>query len=550
MREQQFLGLIEKSVRAHWELEALTDYKGLTYSYKDFARHIEEFHIILKSAGINKGDKVAIVGRNSSRWAITFFGTLTYGAVAVPILHDFTPDIIHNIINHSEAKALMISAANYASLDTGLIPNVGLIMQLDDFTLLKANDEVHRTYDNLEKLFAEKFPSFSPEDVSYHIEDNEDLAVLNYTSGTTSLSKGVMIPFRSLWSNTKFAEDNLEFINPGDNILCMLPMAHMYGLAFEVLNSINKGCHIFFLTKLPSPAIIQQALKDIKPRLILAVPLIIEKMVKGNIFPIIEKPHMKLLLSLPIVKDIIRKKICERINTFFGGEFEEIVIGGAAINKDVENFLREINFRYTVGYGMTECGPLISYSQWDVFKPGSVGKIVDRMQAKIANPNPNTKVGEILVKGMNTMLGYYKNEEATKAVMLDNGWMRTGDLGLLDKDNVLYIKGRCKTMILGPNGQNIYPEEIENKLNNKDFVVESLVISENEKLVALIYPDYEAIKKASSNANPNIEKIMQENIYSLNNEIPRYCKVSSFRIMEKEFEKTPKRSIKRYLYQK
>ena len=550
MREQQFLGLIEKSVRAHWELEALTDYKGLTYSYKDFARHIEEFHIILKSAGINKGDKVAIVGRNSSRWAITFFGTLTYGAVAVPILHDFTPDIIHNIINHSEAKALMISAANYASLDTGLIPNVELIMQLDDFTLLKANDEVHRTYDNLEKLFAEKFPSFSPEDVSYHIEDNEDLAVLNYTSGTTSLSKGVMIPFRSLWSNTKFAEDNLEFINPGDNILCMLPMAHMYGLAFEVLNSINKGCHIFFLTKLPSPAIIQQALKDIKPRLILAVPLIIEKMVKGNIFPIIEKPHMKLLLSLPIVKDIIRKKICERINTFFGGEFEEIVIGGAAINKDVENFLREIKFIYTVGYGMTECGPLISYSQWDVFKPGSVGKIVDRMQAKIANPNPNTKVGEILVKGMNTMLGYYKNEEATKAVMLDNGWMRTGDLGLLDKDNVLYIKGRCKTMILGPNGQNIYPEEIENKLNNKDFVVESLVISENEKLVALIYPDYEAIKKASSNANPNIEKIMQENIYSLNNEIPRYCKVSSFRIMEKEFEKTPKRSIKRYLYQK
>ena len=550
MREQQFLGLIEKSVRAHWELEALTDYKGLTYSYKDFARHIEEFHIILKSAGINKGDKVAIVGRNSSRWAITFFGTLTYGAVAVPILHDFTPDIIHNIINHSEAKALMISAANYASLDTGLIPNVELIMQLDDFTLLKANDEVHRTYDNLEKLFAEKFPSFSPEDVSYHIEDNEDLAVLNYTSGTTSLSKGVMIPFRSLWSNTKFAEDNLEFINPGDNILCMLPMAHMYGLAFEVLNSINKGCHIFFLTKLPSPAIIQQALKDIKPRLILAVPLIIEKMVKGNIFPIIEKPHMKLLLSLPIVKDIIRKKICERINTFFGGEFEEIVIGGAAINKDVENFLREIKFRYTVGYGMTECGPLISYSQWDVFKPGSVGKIVDRMQAKIANPNPNTKVGEILVKGMNTMLGYYKNEEATKAAMLDNGWMRTGDLGLLDKDNVLYIKGRCKTMILGPNGQNIYPEEIENKLNNKDFVVESLVISENEKLVALIYPDYEAIKKASSNANPNIEKIMQENIYSLNNEIPRYCKVSSFRIMEKEFEKTPKRSIKRYLYQK
>ena len=550
MREQQFLELIEKSVRAHWELEALTDYKGLTYSYKDFARHIEEFHIILKSAGINKGDKVAIVGRNSSRWAITFFGTLTYGAVAVPILHDFTPDIIHNIINHSEAKALMISAANYASLDTGLIPNVELIMQLDDFTLLKANDEVHRTYDNLEKLFAEKYPSFSPEDVSYHIKDNEDLAVLNYTSGTTSLSKGVMIPFRSLWSNTKFAEDNLEFINPGDNILCMLPMAHMYGLAFEVLNSINKGCHIFFLTKLPSPAIIQQALKDIKPRLILAVPLIIEKMVKGNIFPIIEKPHMKLLLSLPIVKDIIRKKICERINTFFGGEFEEIVIGGAAINKDVENFLREIKFRYTVGYGMTECGPLISYSQWDVFKPGSVGKIVDRMQAKIANPNPNTKVGEILVKGMNTMLGYYKNEEATKAVMLDNGWMRTGDLGLLDKDNVLYIKGRCKTMILGPNGQNIYPEEIENKLNNKDFVVESLVISENEKLVALIYPDYEAIKKASSNANPNIEKIMQENIYSLNNEIPRYCKVSSFRIMEKEFEKTPKRSIKRYLYQK
>lgn len=550
MREQQFLGLIEKSIRNHWNLEAITDYKGLTYLYKDFARHIEEFHIILKSAGINKGDKVAIVGRNSSRWAITFFGTLTYGAVAVPILHDFTPEIIHNIINHSEAKALMVSASNFSTLDIGLIPKVELIMQLDNFSLIKANAEVHNTYDNIEKLFAEKFPSFSPEDISYHVEDNEDLAVLNYTSGTTSLSKGVMIPFRSLWSNTKFAEDNLEFIKPGDNILCMLPMAHMYGLAFEVLNSINKGCHIFFLTKLPSPAIIQQALKDIKPRLILAVPLIIEKMVKGNVFPVIEKPHMKFLLSLPVIKQIIRNKICEKINNFFGGEFEEVVIGGAAINKDVENLLREIKFRYTVGYGMTECGPLISYSQWDMFKPGSVGKIVDRMQVKIANQNPNTKVGEILVKGMNTMLGYYKNEEATKAVMLDNGWMRTGDLGLLDKDNVLYIKGRCKTMILGPNGQNIYPEEIEDKLNNKDFVLESLVISENEKLVALIYPDYEAFKKSGNNANQSIEKIMQENIYSLNKEIPRYCKVSSFRILEKEFEKTPKRSIKRYLYQK
>lgn len=550
MREQQFLGLIEKSVQTHWNLEALTDYKGQTFLYKDFATYIEKFHIILKSAGINKGDKIAIIGRNSSMWAISFFGTLTYGAVAVPILHDFTPEIIHNIINHSEAKAVMITSANFASIDVGLIPRVELIMLLDNFSLLKANKEVYDTYNNVDNLFAEKFPSFGPDKISYHIENGEELAVLNYTSGTTSLSKGVMIPYRSLWSNTKFAEDNLGFIKPGDNILCMLPMAHMYGLAFEVLNSINKGCHIFFLTKLPSPAIIQQALKDIKPRLILAVPLIIEKMVKGNVFPIIEKPYMKLMLSLPLIKQIIRNKICKKIDDFFGGNFEEIVIGGAAINKDVENFLREIKFRYTVGYGMTECGPLISYSQWDAFKPGSVGKIVDRMQAKIANPNPNTKVGEILVKGMNTMLGYYKNEEATKAVMLDNGWMRTGDLGLLDKDNVLYIKGRCKTMILGPNGQNIYPEEIENKLNNKDFVVESLVISENEKLVALIYPDYEAIKKTSSNANPNIEKIMQENIYSLNNEIPRYCKVSSFRIMEKEFEKTPKRSIKRYLYQK
>jgi len=380
------------------------------------------------------------------------------------------------------------------------------------------------------------------------VEKPEELAVLNYTSGTTSFSKGVMIPYRSLWSNTQFAYDNLPFIHPGDNIVCMLPMAHMYGLAFEVLNSVNKGCHVHFLTRTPSPKIIAEAFTTIKPALILAVPLIIEKIIKNKVFPELEKPLIKLLLKVPYIDQKVLDTISAKLTASFGGNFGEIVIGGAAINKEVETFLHSIHFRYTVGYGMTECGPLVSYAQWDEFKPGSVGRIVDRMEVRIDSEDPENKVGEILVKGMNVMLGYYKNPEATKAVMMPDGWMRTGDLGTLDKDGFLYIRGRSKTMILGPSGQNIYPEEIEDRLNNMLYVAESLIISQGGKLVALIYPDWEQVDKAGIQ-HSEIEKLMQTNIDQVNEEMPNYSKITCFKLYQEEFEKTPKRSIKRYLYQ-
>ncbi len=551
--ENRFLGLIEKSIRTHWELPAFSDYKGETYYFKDVAERIAKFHILLEQAGVQKGDKIAIVGRNSSHWAIAFFGTLSYGAVIVPILHDFKPDTIHHIVNHSEAKVLLVASANWENLNESHMPKVKLFMQLDDFSVIDcincANKPTQKARKEIERLFEQKYPEgFSNEHVRYYIEQPDELAVLNYTSGTTSFSKGVMIPYRSLWSNTQFAYENLSFIHAGDKIVCMLPMAHMYGLAFEVLNSVNKGCHIHFLTRTPSPKIIAEAFASVKPALILAVPLIIEKIVKNKIFPELEKPLIKLLLKVPYANDILRNKIAKKLELAFGGNFGEIVIGGAALNKEVEDFLRSIKFRYTVGYGMTECGPLISYEQWDTFKQGSVGRVVDRMEVRIDSKNQESEVGEILVKGMNVMLGYYKNKEATDLVMRPDGWMRTGDLGTLDKDGFLYIRGRSKTMILSSNGQNIYPEEIEDQLNNMIYVSESLIISQDTKLVALIYPDWEQVDKAGLHIR-EVETLMQRNIDELNKIIPAYSKISGFKIHQEEFEKTPKRSIKRYLYQ-
>ncbi len=548
--EKRFLGLIEKSIKGHWELPAFTDYNGSTYHYSDFAREIEKFHILLAHAGISKGDKVAIVGRNSSHWAIAFFGTLAYGAVAVPILHDFKPDNIHHIVNHSEAKAVLAAGSNWENLNEKMMPDVLLFMLLDDFSVIHcATNEVANVREQIEAYFDAKYPQgFTQENIHYHLEEPEELAVLNYTSGTTSFSKGVMLPYRSLWSNTQFAYDCLPFINAGDHIVCMLPMAHMYGLAFEILNSVNKGCHVHFLTRTPSPKIIGEAFARIKPTLILAVPLIIEKIVKNRVFPELEKPLLKLLLKVPFVDKKVLGMIANKLYEAFGNNVSEIVIGGAALNKEVENFLQSINFRYTVGYGMTECGPLVAYTQWDRFKQGSVGQIVNRMEVMIESDDPANTVGEIIVKGENVMLGYYKNPEATKAVMMDNGWMRTGDLGTLDKDGFLYIRGRSKSLILSSNGQNIYPEEIEDKLNNMLYVSESLIISQGGKLVALIYPDWEQTDKAGL-SHTDIEQIMQTNIDQLNKEIPAYSKVSCFKLYQEEFEKTPKRSIKRYLYQ-
>lgn len=548
--ENRFLGLIENSIKEHWDLPAFTDYNGHTFHYKDVARRIEKFHIILEYAGIRPGDKVALVGRNSSNWAICFFGILAYGAVAVPILHEFKPDNIHHIVNHSGAKALLAGSSNWENLNEKMMPDLRLCMLLDNFSIIHSKSkEVRTVRERINEYFGKKYPrSFTAADVNYHVEQPDELAVLNYTSGTTSFSKGVMIPYRSLWSNTQFAYDNLPYIHPGDNIVCMLPMAHMYGLAFEILNSVNKGCHVHFLTRTPSPKIIAEAFATVRPALILAVPLIIEKIIKTKVFPELKKPLMKLLLKTPLLDKKIMERITSKLNASFGGRFGEVVVGGAALNREVETFLHEIHFHYTVGYGMTECGPLISYAPWQEFKVGSVGKIVDRMEARIDSADPEHEVGEILVRGMNVMLGYYKNPEATKAVMMPDGWMRTGDLGTIDADGFLYIRGRSKIMILGPSGQNIYPEEIEDKLNNMPYVAESLIISQGGKLVALICPDWQEADKEGIQ-HEEIEKYMQENIKQLNEAMPSYSQIACFKLYQEEFEKTPKRSIKRYLYQ-
>lgn len=548
--DNRFLALIEDSIRNHWDLPAYSDYEGHTFHFKDVARRIEKFHIILEQAGIKKGDKIAIVGRNSSNWASTFFGTLAYGVVVVPILHEFKPDNIHHIVNHSEAKVLLVGSNVWENLNENSMPDVKLIVGLDNFSILKSkNKNVFTVRERINEYFGKKYPrSFTAANIRYHVEKPDEVAVLNYTSGTTSFSKGVMIPYRSLWSNVQFAYDKLGYIKPGDNIVCMLPMAHMYGLAFEVLNAFNKGCHVHFLTRTPSPKIIAQAFATVKPILILAVPLIIEKIIKNKVFPELDKPFVRFLLKLPYIDQKVFDKVSQKLNTSFGGNFGEVVIGGAALNKEVEAFLREIKFPYTVGYGMTECGPLVSYEPWQTFKQGSCGKIVDRMEVRIDSSDPENEVGEILVRGMNVMLGYYKNPEATKAVLDEDGWMRTGDLGTLDKDGFLYIRGRSKSMILGPSGQNIYPEEIEDRLNNMNYVAESLIIEQNTKLVALIYPDWEQIDN-ESRPHDSIEQLMKENIRQLNEELPAYSQITGFKLYQEEFEKTPKRSIKRYLYQ-
>ena len=548
--ENRFLGLIETSIKNHWDLPAFSDYEGHTYHYKDVARRIEKFHIILEHAGIKKGDKVALVGRNSSNWAICFFGILAYGAVAVPILHDFKPDNIHHIVNHSESKAVLAANSNWENMNDAKMPDVKLFMMLDNFSVIKSkNKGTFTVRERINEYFGKKYPrSFTSADVKYHVEKPEELAVLNYTSGTTSFSKGVMIPYRSLWSNTQYAYDNIPFILAGDNFVCMLPMAHMYGLAFEILNGINKGCHIHFLTRTPSPRIIAESFMNIKPTLILAVPLIIEKIIKSKVFPELEKPLTRFLLKVPFIEKKLLEIVAAKLTASFGGNFKQIVIGGAGLNKDVENFLRSINFPYTVGYGMTECGPLIAYEQWDTYKAGSCGRVVDRMEAKIDSEDPVNTVGEILVRGTNVMLGYYKNPEATKSSFTKDGWLRTGDLGTIDEDGFIYIKGRSKTMILGPSGQNIYPEEIEQQLNNMAYVAESLIVSQNGKLVALIYPDWEQVDKQGIDHN-KIEILMQENIKDLNELLPGYSKISGIKMYQEEFEKTPKRSIKRYLYQ-
>lgn len=548
--EKSFIAFVEESIKKHWNLDALTDYKGATLQYKDVARKIEKLHILLAESGIKPGDKVAVCGRNSSHWGVAFLAILTYGAVAVPILHEFKADNIHNIVNHSEARLLFVGDVVWESLNEAEMPLLEGIILMTDFTLLVCRSkQLEYAREHLNELFGKKFPrNFRREHVSYRRDNPEKLAVINYTSGTTSFSKGVMLPYRSLWANTQFAFDVLT-LKPGDRIVSMLPMAHMYGLAFEFLYEVACGCHVFFLTRMPSPKIIFQAFADVKPHIVIAVPLIIEKIIKKNVLPKLETLKMKVLLKVPIINDKIKAAVREQMIQGFGGNFYEVIIGGAAFNQEVEKLLKSIDFPYTVGYGMTECGPIICYEDWKRFKLGSCGKAAPRMEVRIDSPDPQNIVGEILTRGDNVMLGYYKNPEATAQILDADGWLHTGDLGVMDEEGNVTIKGRSKNMLLGPSGQNIYPEEIEEKLNNLPFVAECIVIQQNDnKLVALIYPDFEdAYSQGMSDSD--IEAAMEENRTTLNAELPAYSQISRIKIYPEEFEKTPKKSIKRFLYQ-
>ena len=547
--EHKFLGVLEQSIRKNWELPALTDYQGETIYYKDFAKSIAKLHAYFKAGGVEKGDKIALCGRNSSNWAIAFFGTLSYGAVVVSILHEFDKGSVEYIVDHSDAKVFFADTAIYNKINVEAISQLETVVSLDDFSLLYGqSEELKAFFANEKEYFSKLFTKdFTANDIDWHKEEDDELAIINYTSGTTSSPKGVMIPYRSVWSNNKFANDNVPFIQSGDDVVCMLPMAHTYGLAFEIIKSLTLGCHVHFLGKIPSPRIIKEEFAKYKPKLILSVPLIIEKVVMGNVMPAIKKEPINTLLKIPIVKIFVRRKIKNQLMDFFGGNAGEFVIGGASLNEEVEKLLMQIKFPFTVGYGMTETSPLIGYCSWQEFRSQSCGKVVDRMEVKIDSDNPATEVGEIMVRGTNVMLGYYKNEEATKEVMMDDGWMKTGDLGVIDKDGFIYIKGRNKNLILGSGGQNIYPEEIEEKLNNLPCVQESLEIEEDDKVVALIYPN-EDMMKAKNIKPEDYEAYFEGKIKEVNENLAAYSQIRSFRIQEEEFEKTPKRSIRRFKY--
>ena len=549
MNQNTFLSLIEQSIRNHWEMPAMTDFQGKTFLYKDFAREIDRLHDYFKAAGIQRGDKISICGKNSARWAISFFATLSYGGVVVSILHEFDKASVQFIVDHSDSKMLFVDESIWNEIDEKTIPKVESVFSLDNLSLLTATTDALKQFEpNAATYFEKKYEKgFFVNDIIFRTEKPEELAVINYTSGTTSSPKGVMLPYRSLWSNTRFAIDNLPFIESGDRIVCMLPMAHAYGLAFEILNTISLGCHIHFLGKTPSPQVLLDMFSKVKPKLVLAVPLIIEKIVNRNVLPKLQQGTAKTLIKIPLLNSVVYSKVRNSMIEFFGGELVEVVIGGAALNPDVEKFLRKIKFPYTVGYGMTECGPLVSYAFWTKYKERSSGKVVDRMEVKIDSEDPQNIVGEILTRGSNVMLGYYKNEEATKQTFTEDGWLKTGDLGTVDNDSFIFIKGRNKNMILGSSGQNIYPEEIEEKINSSPFVSESLAISEGGKIVALIVPDKDILKEKGL-TDQDMDILFQEVIAGVNVQLPAYSKITSFRIREEEFEKTPKRSIRRFKY--
>ena len=546
-----FNALIQKSIIDNWDRDALTDYKGQTLQFHDVARKIEKLHILFENSGIQKGDKIALCGRNSSQWAVAFLATLTYGAIAVPILHEFNAEQVHNIVNHSEARLLFVGDHVATIIDPQAMPTLEGIINNPDYSLMVSRtDKLTYAREHLNELYGKKFPKyFRKEHVNYFQEQSpEELAVINYTSGTTGFSKGVMLPYRALWSNFDFAMSVLgTTIKAGDKVISMLPMAHMYGMAFEFIFEFLHGCHVYYLNRVPSPAIIAQALAEIRPRIVIAVPLIIEKIIRKKVFPKIQNNRMRLLLQMPVISKKVREMICQEVLKAFGGNMYEVIIGGAALNQEVERFLKRIDFPYTVGYGATECAPIICYRDWHTFAPGSCGCAALHQEVKIVSPDPQRIPGEILTKGPNVMLGYYKNPEATAETIDRDGWYHTGDLGTMDADGNVFINGRSKNMLLGPNGQNIYPEEIEDKLNSMTMVIESIVVQRDNKLVALVHPDMDEAKNMGFSED-DLKNIMEQNRNGLNELIPAYEKISEIEIHMEEFEKTPKKSIKRYLY--
>ena len=548
-QEHQFIDYIEQSIIKNWDRDALTDYKGITLQYKDVARKIAKFHIVLESAGIQPGDKIAVCGRNSAHWAVTFLATITYGAVIVPILHEFKADNIHNIVNHSEAKLLFVGDQAWENLNEDAMPLLEGIASLADFSsLVSRNEKLTYAFEHRNAIYGQRYPkNFRPEHICYRKDRPEELAIINYTSGTTGYSKGVMLPYRSIWSNVAYCFEMLP-VKPGDHIVSMLPMGHVFGMVYDFLYGFSAGAHIYFLTRMPSPKIISQSFSEIKPRVISCVPLIVEKIIKKDIRPKVDSKIGKLLLKVPIVNDKIKSLARQAAMEIFGGNFDEIIIGGAPFNAEVEAFLKKIGFPYTIAYGMTECGPIICSSRWETLKLASCGKATSRMEVRIDSPDPKTHAGEIVCRGMNMMLGYYKNPEATAQIIDANGWLHTGDLGTLDEEGYVTVRGRSKNLLLTSSGQNIYPEEIESKLNNMPYVAESLIVLQHDKLVALIYPDFDDAF-AHGLQQTDIQKVMEQNRIELNQQLPNYSQISKIKIHFEEFEKTAKKSIKRFMYQ-
>ena len=538
---------IQKAIIDNWDHDALTDYQGVTLQFHDVARKIEKIHILFENAGVRQGDKIALCGRNSAHWAVAFLATLTYGAVAVPVLHEFNAEQIHNIVNHSESKLLFVGDFIVKTINPEEMPQLEGIINLPDFSLFVSRSE-KLTYarEHLNMMFGSKYPrAFRSEHVDYHIDTPDELALINYTSGTTGFSKGVMLPYRALWGNLDFCMRRLP-VKAQDNMLSILPMAHMYGMSIEFIYGFCRGCHLFFLTRLPSPAIIAEAFATVKPAIVISVPLVVEKIIRKRVFPKIQNNRMRLLLQMPVVSRKVKEKICEQVYQAFGGRAYEVIVGGAALSREVEQFLVSINFPITVGYGATECAPLISYSDYKDFEPASCGTAVDHMQVRIDSVNAAVIPGEILARGTNVMLGYYKNPEATAAALDKDGWYHTGDLGTMDAAGHIFIIGRIKNMLLGASGQNIYPEEIEDQLNSMPMVSESLVVQRDNRLIALVYPDKDEIVNFGLD---ELKAVMEQNRNELNQRLPSYSKIAEIELQKEEFAKTPKKSIKRYLYQ-